>query len=259
MIPQGFTWDEWQLLSGELCLRKAARRDKKRSLPASELLDDTTCKALLDKLTPIIGSPDRCITASLLSKRLAFLTTGIGLYAMSVYNKGLILSADNTLIEYGHDNGLWTSCIPLRHIQPLPAVAGEREAWRQNITATLFAGLLAPLWQTFSLVSGISSHILWENTAVRVYSLYERRMAKVVCPWLTTRISRDFDWLLNEADAALFGLQENPLQRFRRPLSAPAGTRDGIRFRRTCCFYYKASRPVEYCAICPLLRLRKHP
>ncbi|ROZ87295.1 hypothetical protein EF096_00925 [Pseudomonas neustonica] len=24
--------------------------------------------------------------------------------------------------------------------------------------------------------------------------------------------------------------------------------------RRTCCFYYRASSPIEYCAACPLLR-----
>ncbi|MFE4127156.1 (2Fe-2S)-binding protein [Kosakonia sp. YIM B13588] len=27
-----------------------------------------------------------------------------------------------------------------------------------------------------------------------------------------------------------------------------------VRFRRTCCFYYKASTPVEYCHNCPLCR-----
>ncbi|MGV5030705.1 siderophore-iron reductase, Fe-S cluster protein [Klebsiella pneumoniae] len=252
-----FTPDEWQILSGELRLREVSQRDKKRSLPAAELSDETTCRLLLDRLTPVIGSPDRAITASLLSKRLAFLATGACLYAMSAYNKGLVLSAENTLIEYGHDGGLWTSCIPLRDIQPVPAPEGVREAWRQNITGTLFAGLLAPLWQTFSRVSGISSHILWENTAVRVYSLYERRMAKMACPSLKSRIRQDFDWLLNEADADLFGLPENPLRRFRRPLSVRAG--EQVRFRRTCCFYYKASSPVEYCSTCPLLRPRKNP
>ncbi|WP_226376161.1 (2Fe-2S)-binding protein [Pectobacterium quasiaquaticum] len=30
-----------------------------------------------------------------------------------------------------------------------------------------------------------------------------------------------------------------------------------VRFRRTCCFYYKASQPQEYCQNCPLLRPAK--
>ncbi|CDG17672.1 IucA/IucC family C-terminal-domain containing protein [Xenorhabdus doucetiae] len=258
MSRPGFTHGEWQVLGEELRLREAVQCDKKRSLPATALTDETTCRALLDELTPVIGSPDRAITASLLSKRLAFLTTGSCLYAMSVYNKGLDLSLGNTLIEYGHDDGLWTSSLPLRQIQPVVAPEGAREAWRRNIIGTLFAGLLAPLWQTFSRAGEISSHILWENTAVRVYSLYERRMAKVVCPSLKARITQDFDWLINGADAALFGLPENPLSRFRRPLAV---TGDGckVRFRRTCCFYYKASAPVEYCSACPLLRPRKNP
>ena len=251
-----FTPDEWQLLSNELRLREAAQRDESRSLPAARLLDHATCRTLLDELTPVIGSPDRAITASLFAKRLAFLTTGACLYAMSVYNKALRLSVDNTLIEYGHDNGVWTSCLPLRDIRPVSATEERREFWRQEVAASLFAGLLAPLWQTFSQVSGISSLILWENTAVRVYSLYERRMAKVTAPALSARIAQDFDWLLNEAEGAVFGLQENPLRRFRRPLSVLAEGKK-VRFRRTCCFYYKASAPVEYCSTCPLLRPRK--
>lgn len=259
MSPVGFTRDEWQVLSGELCLREATQRDKKRSLPASELLKKNICRELLDHLISVTGSPDRAVMASLLSKRLAFLMTGSCLYAMSVYNKGLILSVENTLIEYGHDNGLWTSCIPLYQTHPLFVTEEERNAWRQNITSNLFGGLLAPLWRTFSIVSGIASQILWENTAVRVYSLYERRMANVVCPSLRARIRGDFDWLLNDADASLFGLHENPLRRFRRPAFMLPDGRGQVRFRRTCCFYYKASKPVEYCSTCPLVKPRRKP
>lgn len=256
MTHPGFSEEEWQVLAGELRLCDVSRYGDARVLPASALTQSDACSHLLDALTPVIGSPDRAITASLLSKRLAFLATGACLYAMSVYNKGLTLSVGNTLIAYGHDDGLWTSGLPLRDIRPHPAPETGRDDWRRVISETLFAGLLAPLWQTFSRVSGISPFILWENTAVRVYSLYERRMAKLPCPIRRLRAAQDFDWLLNEAEPALFGLQENPLRRFRRPLT-PQGSGPGVRYRRTCCFYYKASSPVEYCNACPLLRPQK--
>lgn len=84
-------------------------------------------------------------------------------------DKGLLLSLDNTVIEYGHDEELWSSSMPLVHSQPLMYGAGEREAWRDNLVQALFAGLLKPLWQTFNRVSGVSRRISWENSAVRVY------------------------------------------------------------------------------------------
>ncbi|NUT87403.1 siderophore-iron reductase, Fe-S cluster protein [Pseudomonas corrugata] len=250
-----FTAGEWAVLSGPLRLKPAGERDSSRSLAAHELLNGGVCLRLLDELTPVLGSPSRAITASLLSKRMSFLTTNTCLYALSACDKGLLMSLDNSVIEYGHDEGRWTSSMPLLDLEPWTYAAGEREAWREALVGSLFAGLLKPLWDRFAQVSGISRRILWENTAVRVYSLYEKRMDSLRDASTRRRIDADFDWLLNQADPGLFGLDYNPLQHFRR---APMPLADGgcRRLRRTCCFYYQASNPVEYCSACPLLRKR---
>ncbi|CAI1971990.1 Uncharacterized Fe-S protein [Serratia ficaria] len=253
-----FSQEQWAQLSGGLLLTTAAQADPARSLPAVELLDDACCEQLLRTLTPTIGSPSLAITASLLAKRVSFLTTGACLYAMSAYDQGLRLSLDNALIEYGHDDGRWTSKIPLHNISPFGYQPDEREMWRAEIVTSLFAGLLAPLWQTFSRVAGISARILWENSAVRVYSLYERRMAKIDDELIRKRCETDFFWLCEQAEPALFGLDINPLRHFRRPATAVEGQACGVRFRRTCCFYYKASIPIEYCSTCPLLKPGKN-
>ncbi|MNP36307.1 Ferric iron reductase FhuF-like transporter [compost metagenome] len=173
---------------------------------------------------------------------------------MSVYDKGLLLTLDNSVIEYGHDDGVWTSSLPLHHGQPLTYGANEREAWRQALVRGLFTDLLQPLWQTFNRVTGVSRRILWENTAVRVYSLYEKRMAKIDDPSIRERCEADFQWLMTQAEPALFGLDYNPLSHFRRPPTPVDDGQRSIRFRRTCCFYYLATEPAEYCSTCPLLR-----
>ena len=253
-LADHFTASEWAVLSGGLRLKDSAERDPLRSLLARDLLQEDVCAQLLDALGPVIGSPTRAITASLLGKRLSFLATGACLYAMSVYDKGLLLSLDNTVIEYGHDDGLWTSSMPLLHGKPLTYEAGEREAWRETLVQALFAGLLKPLWQTFNRVTGVSRRILWENTAVRVYSLYEKRMAKIDDPLVRERCEADFTWLMTLAEPALFGLEYNPLSHFRRPPTLVDEGQRSIRFRRTCCFYYLATEPAEYCSTCPLLR-----
>lgn len=255
-LRDAFTPEQWAQLTGPLRLKPLARRDPLYSIAPRELLDKTVCQQLLVELGPVIGSPTPAITASLLVKRFAFLATGGCLYAMSVCDKGLLISPDNCVVEYNHDGRVWTSSMPVAEQTPLEYLPGQRPAWRESIVHSLFAELLAPLWESLYQASGISRRILWDNTAARVYSLYEKRMANMPDPKIQQRIQEDFHWLLNEADPSLFGLAYNPLQHFRRPMTV---LEDGssIRFRRTCCFYYQASDPVEYCAACPLLRPKR--
>jgi len=255
-LREAFSPQEWVVLVGPLRLRVLPEHDAARAVSPRVLLQEQPCRALLSELGPVIGSPTPAITASLLVKRFAFLATGACLYAMSVCDKGLRLSLDNCLLEYGHDDGLWTSCMPVADQTPCVYPRGERAAWRAAVVQALFAGLLAPLLESLHQASGVSRRILWDNTAARVYSLYEKRMANHSDPRVRARVESDFEWLLTQAPPALFGLRYNPLQHFRR---APTALADGrcIRFRRTCCFYYQASNPVEYCAACPLLRPKK--
>ncbi|MBB1489146.1 IucA/IucC family C-terminal-domain containing protein [Oceanospirillum sediminis] len=249
----GFCEQEWAVLSGNFRLKVFEDRDR-RAIRAVDLLDENNCRQLLDQLTPVLCSPNRAVTASLLAKRIAFLTTGACLYSMSVYNKGLLMSPDNSWIEYGHDDGLWTSCMPLRSIEPLIYAPGQRNDWRETLIKTLFADLLAPLWTVLHQVSGISLRILWENTAVRVYSLYERKMDNVTDEETCQQAQADFDWLLNKASPELFTASYNPLQRFRQPICQT--DKGAVRFRRTCCLYYKTTEPKEYCSACSLLKPR---
>lgn len=250
----GFTEPQWALLTEGLRLRSYAERDSLHSLPASALLDEGTCSTLLDALGPVIGSPTRRITASLLGKRLSFLMTGACLYAMSAYDRGLALTLRNTVVEYGHREGAWVSCLPLNDLAASQPEPHQRDAWRAAVVTDLFAGLIQPLWHTLYRVTGVPRRILWENTAVRVYSLYERRLAKEQAPEVRARCEADWHWLVTEAPGEVFGLDYNPLQHFCRPPTALPGTDRCVRFRRTCCFYYQASTPVEYCSTCPLIR-----
>lgn len=250
MNRTGLTDDQWQTLSHSFRLRAGDQRDP-RSLPARQWLDEPCCAALLRELAPVIGAPDTAITASLLVKRLAFLATSNVLYAMTVFNQGLHLRVGKTHLEYAHDKGLWTSALPVDDIQFVPCPPEGREAWRMEIVDALFAGFFAPLCRTLSCVSGLPEAILWENIAVRVYSLYEGRMDDLT-PEAESRHRDDFAWLSGQASPTLFGLENNPLKRFRRPLRKLPDGAGFRRFRRTCCFYYKASTPVEYCLNCPL-------
>lgn len=244
------TVDERSYLQRTFRLRSLAQTDA-RSVPAQAMLDANTCRAVLQRVMPLIGAPDLAIAASLLAKRLAFLATGNVLYAMSVFDKGLPLSLYASRLEYAHDNGLWNSSLPV-DVTVTHYLPDQRDAWRETVVGALFRDYLAPLWQSLARVSGLPEAILWENTAVRVYSLYQGRMEGLNAQQ-AQRQQADFAWLLDAAAPQLFGAAWNPLKRFRRPAQKDAAGKM-VRFRRTCCFYYKASTPVAYCHNCPLCR-----
>lgn len=244
------TPEEHAFLRQTFRLRGIAGADA-RSMPAEHVLDEQRCRALLHRVMPLTGAPDMAIAASLLSKRLAFLATGNVLYALSVFDKGLKLSLSCSRLEYAHDDGLWTSSLPA-DIGATGYLPGERDAWREGVVASLFSGFLSPVWQSLAQVSGLPVQILWENTSVRVFSLYQSRMNRLD-EKQEQRREADFNWLIGQASPSLFGLPWNPLKRFRRPLQQNAAGQS-VRFRRTCCFYYKATDPAEYCLNCPLCR-----
>ncbi|WP_225087698.1 IucA/IucC family C-terminal-domain containing protein [Pectobacterium colocasium] len=267
MSANRLTPQQWTMLSGTLQLTDATQRTGQESCPSRRVLDPDYCRGLLATLTPLLLSPSHKIAASLLAKRIGFLTTASSLYALSVYNKGLNMTLDNSVLEFGHDR-LWTSTMPLYDLTVSQPEWGTREAWRDSLFDTLFAQHLSPILHTLSTVSGAPLRILWENVAVRVFSLYEQRIewddpAAMCAPGMTLaqQVQQDFDALL-AAPGERFGCDENPLRPFFRaktrvPVAGRSVSFRDVRFRRTCCFYYKASQPQEYCQNCPLLRPEK--
>lgn len=252
-----FTKAEWELLSKGLSLIHADKRNPTTTLCLSDLiLEPARCEQLLYQLTPIIHSPSIKITASLLSKRLAFLTTASCLYSMTVFNKGLNFSADNCYLDYDFRNRLWQSKMPLVDLTYTCASPSHRDSWRKNIVRQLFAENLTKLWQVFVNISKVNPRILWENTAVRVYLLYEKRMQNIQCPHLKQRIINDFYFLLDAQNFELFDLEYNPLTHFNHTKIHIESLDTDVRFRKSCCFYYQASNPIEYCNTCPLLHPR---
>ncbi|MCM5704508.1 IucA/IucC family C-terminal-domain containing protein [Larsenimonas salina] len=248
----GFTHAQRTFLTETLRLTPLGQADE-TAMTVRDLCDPAQCARALDALAPRIGAPSRRVAASLLGKRLSFLLTGACLYALSACNRALVVSPDSCLIELSHDGTRWVSSLPLTdtHGTPLPGEA-ERGPARDRVIERLFTEVIAPLWQSFHEASGVPPRMLWENTAVRVYSLYERRLDQLTDPADRARCKADFDRLLT-APAALFGAPFNPIARFHH---APVTLCDGQkqRYRKTCCLYFQATHPAEYCQSCPLLK-----
>ncbi len=223
-----------------------------------DLLDGKKCASYLDELSSVLRSPSRMITASQFSKRYAFLTLTTGLYAMTMYNKGLDLGIENSLLESSvTHNKSWSTriCAPDLHVTE-PA-AGKRDEWRNETIRNLFAGHLAKLWRSISETANIPVAILWENTAVRLYSLYEKRMGEGANSQENKRIQEDFEYLISKAPGTVFGETDNPMEKFYFPACMTSSANQPVRIRKTCCFYYKVSANESYCSTCPKV-VKKH-
>jgi len=245
--------NEWDYLSQHFGLCEQAAISRIYSVSTLDLLDPEICSDYLDRLTVLLQSPSRMITASQFLKRYAFLTAVPLLYAMSVYNKGLDLSIENCSLEssLGHS---WLEHISLADVDATMPETNERHVWRDTVIQAFFAENLGKLIQVMSRVANVPKSILWENVAVRVFSLYEKRIGETEDQQEQAWGQTDFQYLIHEAPGALFGEKKNPLSRFYGEHTSSYVSNPPMRVRKTCCFYSEISSVEEYCSNCPKVR-----
>ncbi|WP_421848103.1 IucA/IucC family C-terminal-domain containing protein [Marinomonas sp.] len=245
--------EEWEVLAAFGL--KSYQQDEPLAIDSSKLLDDALCLETLQKIMPELGSPNLKVTASLVMKRIAFLTLAPVLYAMSGFDKGLDASIENSVFEYPLENKMWLSKMPLKTTEVSVWKGSDQEdrnAWRDEILSKVFSGHLTLLVEQFYRLTKVSRRVLWENVAVRVFSIYEQRILPSIAEEKRVVAEADYVYLLDKTSTQLFGLEENPLTLFYREKQLTALSENPIRLRRTCCFYYQATEPPVYCGSCPL-------
>ncbi|WP_226000558.1 IucA/IucC family C-terminal-domain containing protein [Paenibacillus sp. BJ-4] len=274
---------EWSYLTEKLRISSDVQAPMGRyDLRAADLLDASSCTLYLDRLSELHDFSSRKVTASALAKRYGFLIVSPALYAMSVYNKTLELGIADCAIRSDFVKDTW---LPRLHLSRLRVTeygteyGGEtehgdrdngdtaqhqqqRHAWRDYVIGQVFAEHLAPIWHSVSAVASIPRTVLWENTAIYVYALYENRIRQEVSGGELLRIEEDFKYLICEAPAHLFGERHNPLARYadsartqRTPMTsvstASMDTVQAVRVRKTCCYFYQMKDKGGYCPTCP--------
>ncbi len=249
-----FKQEELEYLKKNFSMRINKSIDQFHSIPSIDLLDEEKCIKYLDSLTRILQSPSRMITASQFSKRYAFLTVAPSLYSMTMYNKKLDVSIGNCCIESANHHKSWSSYISLKDYQVKELTNKNRNEMRDEIIKTVFNEHLVKIWRSISNVANVPMSILWENTAIRVYSLYEKRISGETDENQKSRLHDDYQYLLKDASGSLFGETENPLAKFNNPKCTIATSDQSVRIRKTCCFYYKVAANGKYCSTCPKIK-----
>ncbi|WP_234404774.1 (2Fe-2S)-binding protein [Paenibacillus bouchesdurhonensis] len=245
---------EWDYLTHHLRLTSTVSSDKERSISAADLLDEVKSGPYLDRLASVFESPNRMVTASLFAKRYAAMLVSSGLYAMTMYDKGLKLSIANCHLESTIIDERWMPNVRLSDVRVTEPTGSDREAWREQVTRSIFGDHLGVVWRSISKAAKIPRTILWENTAIYVYVLYESRMAEEADEGRRVRVQEDLAYLTAGAPAELFGENYNPLAKYYSPKCMVEGVAKPIRPRKTCCFFYQVDEDEDYCNSCPKRR-----
>ncbi|MFC5703305.1 IucA/IucC family C-terminal-domain containing protein [Cohnella faecalis] len=250
-----FKPEEIDVLTRDHRLAIEPSTDREFSMPAVDLLNPDKCRAYLDGVAGIFESPSSVATVSLFAKRYSFLIIASSLYAMSVYNKGMDYSIENCHIESSYQGRAWLPKMRLTEWNVSQPAEGGRKEWRDQVIHSLFAENIVKAWHSLSKLGPVSKAVLWENTAIYVYWLYENKFGEGVDDIQKSRVQEDFEYLIREAPAHLFGEKKNPFARFDSPKVVTQASEAPIRIRKTCCYYYLASdEPEDYCPTCPKIK-----
>ncbi|WP_256760514.1 IucA/IucC family C-terminal-domain containing protein [Cohnella sp. WQ 127256] len=250
-----FKPEEVDVLVQDYRLMLEPSSDRRFSMPAIDLLNKEKSLEYLAGVSSIFESSSHVATVSLFAKRYSYLIIASSLYAMSVFNKGIDYSIANCHIESYYQGQAWLPRVRLADWPVSQPTEGNRKEWRDQIIHNIFAENIAKAWLSLSKMAPISKAVLWENTAIYVYWLYENKFGEGVSADQNSRVQEDFEYLLNEAPAHLFGENKNPFARFNSPKKATLASDVPIRIRQTCCYYYLASdEPEDYCPTCPKIK-----
>ncbi|TFE22867.1 IucA/IucC family C-terminal-domain containing protein [Cohnella luojiensis] len=247
-----YTPEEIDVLVKDHRLALEPSADRRYSMPATVLLDQDKSLAYLDKVGSIFEAASNVANASLFAKRYSFLIIASSLYAMSRYDKSLDYSIGNCHVESHHQGQTWLPKVRLTDWQVTAPGEGGRNEWRDQVIRNVFADNLSKAWRALSKSASVSISVLWENTAIYVYWLYENKFMEGADAELKVRLQADYDYLRSEAPAHLFGVTKNPLAKFDSPKVVTCASDHPIRIRKTCCYYYLASdESNDFCSSCP--------
>lgn len=213
------------------------------------LLDDNVKDYLADIKTRVDAANDR-VAASIFSKRYAFLAV-ITLYAMSVFNKGIMISDLNKIwLETDDEAKNWLPTIRITELDIVPFMK-ERTNWRNLILENLFKNNFQLMWDHLHKHTKISKSILWENTAVYIFWLYEQLIENLSHLEIVETIKQDFMYVIKESPGSLFGsYHHNPLTCYYSPKTYVPELKRNIRYRKTCCLSYLSMKGTR-CITCP--------
>jgi ferric iron reductase protein FhuF len=218
------------------------------SFQCSKLLDQEFVANLINGLKDIYQVTGSFVIASQFMKRYGFMVTVPYLYSLSVWNKELDIDPKKVTFQSFEQDGNWIPKLYLKSFMTTSPEDYSRVQWRQNAIEKLFKYHLGPVIKIFARQGKVTRQMLWENTAIYIFWLYESLMEQFP---ENRQIKEDFTYLLEE-DGSLFGnYTYNPISKFYTKKRYIPQKDANIRVRKTCCLYNRLPGVEDSCTTCP--------
>jgi siderophore-iron reductase FhuF len=221
------------------------------SIEALKLHQPHHLKTFLERLKEYLCAPNLTTTASIFSKRYSYLIAVPTLYSMSVFRKKLDASLENAIIEQSVTESGWLPGLRLRKNLLSVFTDNEIDERRKATIQMLFKENLNVIWSKVAEQVNITKNLLWENTAVYVYWLFESTLQGPYPEDTKDRVRKDFDYLIYKATGEMFGETENPLRTYFHSKKNVQWSESKVRVRKTCCLAHTMPESAGYCITCP--------
>ncbi|WP_332692693.1 siderophore-iron reductase FhuF [Halalkalibacter lacteus] len=240
--------EQQRLREFRVCFQKGG--DDSLTIPIRDLTNKDLLKNYMDRVQQKLNAPSLMVAASMFSKRYSYLIVVPALYSFSALNKRINISIDHVSLDPSGSKDYWLPELYLMDQTVVsPSTIKEREELREQVIREIFANHLNVIWNELSKIGKIPKQILWENTAIYLFWLYESLLEKELPEVTRNKIKDDFHYLLYNAEGSLFGkYQRNPMTKFFHDKIMMDGS--VVRLRRTCCFSYEAETK-KMCKTCP--------
>ncbi|MCF6136258.1 IucA/IucC family C-terminal-domain containing protein [Pseudalkalibacillus berkeleyi] len=240
--------NQFEFLQEHYRLTKSKPSDAS-GLSSEDLLHTSeVIKFIDDELIPLLNAPSRLVAASQFSKKYAFLITVPFFSSFTLFDQVLNIDIDQCSVQPDSKKGFKGPRLMLKSERTSPT-ATDREGAVHNAIEKVFKNHVRLVWERLNEAASVPMPVLWENTAIYIYWLYETSLLKhdLVAQ---RKIQEDFDLLL-EAPGECFGLNENPLKKFHHEKRELLKSAPLVRVRKTCCLYYEVNEERKFCKTCP--------
>jgi ferric iron reductase protein FhuF len=216
----------------------------------AQLKDPVFLQVFLDSQKTELGTDSTLAAASQLVKRVGYLAAVPPLFTAAVFGKALDMDFDTCFLVQRRQGDVWMPRLFLADASAADLGDGERYVLFERFARQLF-GDLAEVVQAVSAAASVPRSLLWENIAIYVYWLYESRLMEECDNGVRLQAWGDFEFILHELPASVFGERANPLHKFHKEKTVPTSGEEAVRIRQTCCFAYETGKGKSFCKTCP--------
>ncbi|RPF53371.1 IucA/IucC family C-terminal-domain containing protein [Aquisalibacillus elongatus] len=217
------------------------------SVKLDQLMDEEYLRNYLQDIKHEFNTESIFVAGSQLMKRLGFNIALPALYLMTVHDMKLDMTFNRAGLVSNTVGDKWLPNLYMDQLSVEKMSEERRETERQVLTEEIFQKL-DKLVNVFNKVSRVPRPNLWENIAIYVYWLYEKKLKEERFSHVAKRVEEDYEYLIRGLSANAFTDDCNQLTNFYWGRRIQV---DGTRIRRTCCFYYGANSDRKCCSTCP--------